>query len=184
MANDFQVWLDQEVWGFGDERVGRREVIYEFTDSLTAFMNRLGYTMSPRWGSKMVARWMYTIQRDIIVRRRYSLPVAYPAPVHRNWPEDLREFNHVMSYDTISNFMEGWKSYSDFDEGTHIGRRMFHELQDIVYPFIDMENSYNGRVVYEALYDSESDSDESWRGGSKRRGVDAYIADMGNGFHR
>ena len=60
---------------------------------------------------------------------------------------------------------------------------MFHELQEIVYPFIDMDKSYNGQVVYEALYDSESDSDESWRG-SKRRGMDAYIADMGDGFHR
>jgi hypothetical protein len=183
MANDFRVWLNQEVWGFGDESIGRREAIYRFTESLTSWMKILGYNMSPQWGSKVVARWMYTIHVDIFIRNRFRYPVAYREALHRNWPEDLREFHYILDYDTISKFMEYWKSYSDFDQETHVGQMMFQELPNIVYPFIDMENSYNGQKVYNALYDSESDSDDSRRG-SKRGGVDAYIADMGDGFHR
>jgi hypothetical protein len=183
MVNDFQLWLDQEVWNGGDERVGRREVIYDFTDSARIFMKSIGYVMDSAWNSRVVARWMYTIQCDIIVRKRRYDTIAYPEPLHRNWPEDLREFQHIMDFDTISSFMEEWKSYSDFEEGTHIGQRMFCDLPNILYPFINMDKSYNGRVVEDALYDSDTDSDESWRG-SKRRGTDAYIADMNEGFHR
>ena len=189
--SDFKLWVSQPVWVNGDERARRADYIPSFAAAVTGFMKNHGYMMGVHWrgGTEVIARWMYTIQRDEIARGDYNSFVQYPEPYHRDWQEDLEEFQHVMDYDTLSRFMDTWKLYEDFDQDRRVGQRMLHEIQYLLYPFIDMENSYNGRRVAEALDDTDSDAD-SWKSG--RRGaakggakkVDAYIADMNEGFHK
>ena len=186
MSKDFQLWLDQYVWVNGVERTTRREYIPYFAKILTGLMKAKRYTMDSQWkdGSLIIARWMYTIQRDEIALGDYNSSVAYPEPTHRDWEEDLWEFQKIIDYNTISSFMDTWKLYEDFDQGTRVGQRMLHELQYILYPYLDLHASYNGRRVAEALEDSDSDS-ESWKSGRRRnKNVDVYLLDASEGFHR
>jgi len=185
MPSDFQVWLNQVVWVNGVERVSRRKYIPHFAKELTGFMKTKGYTMDSSWkdGELVLARWMYTIQRDEIARGDYNSEVEYPEPVHRDWEEDSWEFQNVMDYDTISSFMDTWKLYEDFDEDTRVGQRMLHELQYVLYPYLDLHASKRGKLVAEALEDTDSDSD-SWKSGRRNKKIDVYLADASEGFHR
>ena len=184
--NDFQLWLNQVVWVNGVERMSRRQYIPYFAEAVTGLMKSRGYAMDNHWkgGSLVIARWMYTIQRDEIARGDYNSAVEYPEPFHRDWEEDFREFQHIMDYDTISSFMDTWKLYEDFDQDTRVGQRMLHEIQYLLYPYLDLYASYNGQIVAEAMEDTDSDSD-SWKSGRRtKKRVDAYLVDASEGFHR
>jgi hypothetical protein len=184
MSSDFQLWLNQPVWVNGVERVLRREYIPVFAKAVGGLLKSRGYVMAWNNGALVIARWMYTIQRDEIARGDYNSDVAYPEPLHRDWEEDSLEFQYVMDYDTISRFMDTWKLYEDFDQDRRVGQRMLHELQYILYPYLDLDNSRRGRIVAEAVDDTDSDSD-SWKSGRRRaRGTDAYLLDASEGFHR
>ena len=184
-SKDFQLWLNQSVWVNGVERETRRKYIPFCAKELTNFMRSRGYVMDTRWadGTAVLARWMYNIQHDELYWGDYNSAVKYPEASHRDWPEDQREFQYIMDHDTISSFMDTWKLYEDFDQDTRIGQRMLHELQFILYPYIDMDNSYNGQVVAEALDDNDSDTD-SWKSGRRNKKMDVYLIDANEGFHR
>jgi hypothetical protein len=176
-SSDFQVWLDQEVWVQGDYKVPRRDYIPAFAEELTKSMKSWGYTMDPRWngGDYIVAKWMYMIHLQEFVTKQYNGMLKYAEPYHRDWPEDFLEYTFVMSYDRISSFMERWRFYEDFDPDTQCGQRILHELQYLLYPFIDMDNSKNGM-----LFDDYSDTevDEVYKGRD-----DVYIAEAKQGLH-
>jgi len=182
--SDFQLWLNQPVW-INNTKCKRREYIPYFADELTAFMKRVGYVMDPSWrsGHRIVARWMYTIHRDES-RAQYNKDISYPSPLHRDWQEDYDEFQHIMDNSIISDFMEKWKLYEDFDPETRLGQRMY-EFQYLVYPYLDLENSKNGRRIAHLLEDTDSDNDsvKSGRKGGMPRGLDIYIAEAQEGLH-
>lgn len=176
-ASDFQLWLDQRVWVEDNKKLRRREYIPLFAEELTAYVRSLGFTMSYEWrkGHMCVARWMYILMRN-------KDPV-YPAPFHRNWSEDLYEFHHIFTHEATANFFEGWKLYADFDQETHVGQRYLHELQHLVYPYIDMDASKAGMRVAIALEDLESDAD-SWKSGYRRTDRrDVYLEEAQDGYH-
>jgi hypothetical protein len=184
--SDFQLWLDQPVWFTDDTKVLRREYIPTFAEYLTSVMKGLGFTMSQEWGKghKVVARWMYIIMRTAL---NYDKPVIYPEPFHRDWPEDLDEFQHLFTHEQAAKIIEQWKLCEDFDLDTRVGQRYLHELQHLLYPYIDMDASKAGIRVAIALEDSESDSD-SWKSGrgrsrSRMRGKDIYLEEAQEGYH-
>ena len=176
-SSDFQVWLDQEVWIEGDTKIPRRECIPAFADDLTEFMRINGYTMDLRWsnGHYIVAKWMYMIHVQEFVTKKYDGKIYYGEVGHRNWQEDFLEYDYIMRFDTISNFMERWRLYEDFDPETRIGQRILHELQKLLYPFIDMDNSRNGRI-----FDDDSDNEQE---DTHRQKDDIYLMDAREGFH-
>lgn len=188
-ATDFQLWLNQHVWLSDDTKVLRREYIPVFAEYLTAVMKRLGFTMCPEWGKghKVVARWMYIIMRDERAALKYDRQVIYPEPFHRDWPEDLDEFQMLFTHEEASKIFEQWKLCEDFDLETRVGQRYLHELQHLLYPYIDMDISQAGIRVAIALEESESDAD-SWKSGRRGRGgrmrsKDVYLEEAQEGYH-
>jgi hypothetical protein len=176
-TSDFQVWLDQELWIEDNSKMARRKYICAFADDLTEFMRFCGYTMDMRWnkGHYIVAKWMYMIHVQEFVTKKYDGRIHYAGSYHRNWPEDFLEYTHIMGFDTISSFMERWRLYEDFDPETRVGQRILHELQNLLYPFIDMDRSKNG-----GIFDDEEDSEheEAYKGRD-----DVYIMEAREGLH-
>lgn len=175
--SDFQVWLDQELWVEGNDRVPRRNYIPIFASELTECMKQWGYTMDSRWnnGHYIVAKWMYMIHVQEFLTKDYNGRIEYAEPYHRDWPEDFLEYTHIVSFDRISNFMESWRFYEDFDIDTRCGQRILNELQHLLYPFINMENSRNGM-----LFDDTSDTEHEEY--SKTRD-DVYVIEANQGMH-
>ena len=186
-ATDFQLWLDQLIWVSDDTKVLRREYIPIFAEHLTAYMKTLGYTMCPEWGKghKVVARWMYIIMRDERAALNYDKMVIYPEPFHRNWPEDLDEFQHLFTHEATEKMLEAWKCCEDFDLATRVGQRYMNEIQQLLYPYLDMDASKTGIRIAITLEESESDA-ESWKSGrarTQRRGRDVYLEEAQEGYH-
>ena len=177
--DDFNLWLDQEVWVRGDYTILRREYIPHFAEEVRQFMKDCGYTMDHRWkkGELILAKWMYRIHFQECVKGDYGGEIHYPPAFHRDWVEDHDEFLHIMSADRVSSFMERWRLYQDFDPDSRIGQRMIHEITSLLYIYIDMEASMAGRRIAELLEEgSESESDDKGR-------VDIYISDSRQGYH-
>ena len=182
--SDFQLWLDQPVWVNDNTKVLRREYIPIFAEHLTSFMKSLGFTMCPEWGKghKVVARWMYIIMRNESYFRA-NTHVIYPEPFHRNWPEDLDEFQHLFTHEATEALFDAWKICEDFDPMTRVGQRYLHEIQELLYPYLDMETSKAGIRVAMALEESESDAD-SWKSGRIGRvRKDVYLEEAQDGYH-
>ena len=173
IMHDFHLWLNQQVWVRDNEKVTRREYIPEFVKDLVAFMKKQGYTMCPEWnmGEMVIAQWMYEIHVQEFVN--YNSVVNYPGPFHRDWQEDYDEYIHIMNYDIISKFLKKWRLYEDFDPESRVGQRMY-EIVSILYGYIDMNASKNGRRIANLL--EETDSEEERR-------EDNYIVDAKEGYH-
>jgi hypothetical protein len=183
-TTDFQLWLDQPVWVQDNLKLLRREYIPVFAEDITTYLRNLGFTMSGEWGKghKVVARWMYIIMRDERANLIYDKQVIYPTPFHRDWPEDLDEFQHLFTHEDAVKIFDGWKMCEDFDQDTRVGQRYLHELQQLIYPYLDMDVSKAGMRVAIALEETESDSD-SWRSGHRRERRDVYLEEAQEGYH-
>ena len=175
-ASDFQVWLDQEMWIEDNEKLSRRDYIPYFAEDLTEFMQVCGYTMDHRWnkGHYIVAKWMYMMHVQEFVTKDYNGRLQYAEHYHRD--EDFIQYSHIMSFDRISSFMERWRFYEDFDSEMRVGHRILNELQNLLYPFIDMENSKNSMLNGE---DSDTEHDDTYRGGRD----DVYLMEAREGLH-
>ena len=66
---------------------------------------------------------------------------------------------------------------ADFDYNTKNGRILWDELQDMLWSYVDLEESTQGMQVVSWFDDSDSDSD----GGNGK--VDVYIQDSAAGWH-
>jgi hypothetical protein len=183
---NFDLWLDEEVWVSNSEKGTRREYIPFFADALTLFMKQKGYKMCAEWGKghRIVARWMYIIHRDELIYKAHDKKIKYPNSYHRDWEEDFDEYQHIITHDTISTFMKNWELYEDFDPNTRVGQRVLHEIQQLLYPYLNLVISRNGIRIADLLYDSDSDA-ESWRSGGKprRNAADIYIKEAQEGIH-
>ncbi len=190
--SDFQVWLSQEIWGSADTRDIRADVIRDFTEALTVWLGKLGYSMNTNWGFRAVSNWLYSIavveQASFNSRRR----IKYPEPQHRNMDEDYDYFSFVMNWEAVDQFMKPWRFVEDFDPDTRMGRRIWFELTAAIYPYLDLENSKNGEYIRELFESSDSDSDGAGAGaekgvrrvmGKQQQSSDVYLQDMQSGFH-
>jgi len=191
-SSNFNLWLSQPVWVNSLVTIPRRAMIPVFAEELMQFLRKKGYVMSHEWraGHMVVARWLYIIQKDELVRKHYDNKVAYPTPFHRNWPEDYDEFQYILDTETLRGFTDSWTHCEDFDPETRIGQRVINELQHLIYPYLDLDASRNGMRVASALADSDSDSDGGarrskarMRGSGSGSKVDNYIADAQEGYH-
>lgn len=185
--SDFQVWLSQEIWSGADTRAIRRDVIADFTEELTAWLRKLGYSMNTTWGFRAVSNWLYSLavveQASLNSRRR----IKYPHPMHRDMEEDYDYFSFVLNWDTVHKFMQSWQFVEDFDPDTRMGKRIWFELTSAIYPYLDLDNSKNGQYIREMFDSSDSDSDGA-EGGFRRvikkhDANDVYLQEMQTGFH-
>jgi hypothetical protein len=185
--SDFQVWLSQEIWSGADTRAIRRDVIADFTEELTAWLRKLGYSMNTNWGFRAVSNWLYSLavveQASLNSRRR----IKYPHPMHRDMEEDYDYFSFVLNWDTVQQFMQSWQFVEDFDPDTRMGKRIWFELTSAIYPYLDLDNSKNGQYIRDMFDSSDSDSDGA-EGGFRRvvkkhDANDVYLQEMQSGFH-
>jgi hypothetical protein len=181
--SDFQVWLDTPIWVSDNTRGTRREYIPALADSLTAWMKTIGYKMDGRWakGHRILAKWLYAIHILEIARCDMNAPLAYPEIIHRNWPEDKDEFHLYIDFHSISDFLEPWKTIEDLDYDVSWGRRVYEELETLLWHYVDLDASKIGIKLAEKLLESDSDSDSG--GGRRRKIDDVYLQEAREGLH-
>lgn len=176
--NDFQDWLDQYVWMNGVERWPRRDYIPIFAEELTVLCKRKGYVLDGRWkkGHKVVAKWLYALHVQVIARRNQYGSVQYPKIKHRDWPEDKDIFEINIDQEAVEKFLDKWREHEDFDLETHIGLRVAAELPILLWNYVDLESSLQGKRMAKILEtDSESDEDTIGHGD--------HWTDLSNGLH-
>ena len=185
--NDFQLWLDVPIWVSDNEKGTRREYIPELADALTDWMKMIGYKMDGRWGKghRVVAKWLYAIHVVEIARRDTSGSLEYPEIIHRDWQEDYDEFTLNINYDIVHSFLEKWDTIEDFDIETRWGSRVYEELENLLWHYIDLDTSRIGIKLAEKLIVSDSDSDSGGsRSGRRRRKMDdIYVQEAREGLH-
>lgn len=182
---DFQVWLDTPIWVSDCEKGTRRDYIPLLADELTLWMKTIGYTMDYRWGKghRVLAKWLYAIHVLEIARLDYNAPLAYPEIIHRNWPEDKDEFHLYLDFDSISDFLEPWRTVEDFDYDVRWGRRVYEELETLLWHYVDLDASRIGIKLAEKLLESDSDSDSGGSRRGRKKVDDVYLQEAREGLH-
>lgn len=171
MSRNFQLWLAQQFPVSYSDTLERREYLPIFADALTRMLKGQGYMMDSRWNSLAVARWIYKIHCDNVVR--------CPVITHRNMPEDNDEYIDTITDELLSQFLQGWKHIPDFNSETRLGRTLCDELQRFLWAYIDIDVSPKGEAVLHWLEGSDTESDN----GSSGK-VDVYIQDVDAGWHK
>jgi hypothetical protein len=183
VRSDYHRWLSQFVWTNGITKEVRGDVLPEFAESLTRWMNKKGYEMDSRWHLnkyRIVSTWLYAIHVKEVAGRSVLRPLQYPPIQHRNTREDYDQFNHVISSSDYTDFLESWGLHEDFDLESPVGQRTLLELPTLVWTFIDLEVSKQGQLI--ASYWGDSDSDDE-RYTSRNKGTDVYLEEAREGFH-
>jgi hypothetical protein len=181
LKNDYNCWLNQYVWTDDNFQELRRDVLPEFAESLTKFMNGKGYVMDSDWyihKVRIISNWLYAIHVKVVTGRTRETPLQYPPIQHRNTREDIDQFHHVISSEDYEMFLGSWGLHEDFDLESPVGQRTLLELPQLLWRYVDLENSSQGRLVASFWCDSDSD-DERFA----HRGVDVYIEEARQGFH-
>lgn len=161
--HDYQDWLHQTIWLTENEKGYRKEYIPAFYNSLTYFMKKKGYIMDGRWGRgpSIVARWLYAIHVHEVARKESCKPIGYPEIRHRDWPEDKDVFEFEIDLEAVEEFMDSWKNIEDMDCETREGFRVKVELPTLLYRYVDIDNSSQGRRMAQKLETFENeDSDK------------------------
>lgn len=150
---DFNDWLEQHIWISNMEKAARKTYIPMLYDSLTHFMKSKGYVMDSRWGRgpMIVARWLYAIHVHEVARKRSYEPIGYPDIQHRNWEEDNDVFDCTIDLQTVEEFMDEWKTVEDFNIETRQGFRTQVELQTLLYTYVDIDSSRQGKKLARQL---------------------------------
>jgi hypothetical protein len=180
-SNDFQAWLSQPIWA-GCERIPRRSALPVFAEGITNFMKNMGYKMDSRWNQDNglnLARWIYRIQVQEELRMDIGGEVYVPEIIHRNTVEDFDHFHHIVSCDAVRDFMRQWNKLEDTSCDTKAGERIWNELQDFLYVFVELESSKQGKVIARFWEDANSDSDSD----TNERKRDTYLRDANKGYH-
>jgi hypothetical protein len=174
--SDYKEWLHQKIWLTGNEQGFRKEYIPAFWKSLTQFMKKKGYVMDERWnkGPTVVARWLYAIHVHEIARHDTNKPLGYPTILHRDWPEDYDVFDFHIDIQAIEEFIDNWRNVEDMDVETSHGFRTQVELQKLLYTYVDIGNSVQGRRLSAKLIQDESENSEG--------GQDEYVDLMSGAF--
>jgi len=94
---------------------------------------------------------------------------------HRNLREDKNQFQDIITDDLITSFMARWKHIPDFNNDTKYGRLVWEELKDLLWAYVDLDESPQGRLVSSWFEASDSES-EDVKG-------DNYLHDAAAGFH-
>ena len=177
-VRDYNRWLDAKVWVTGNEKARRKEYIHPFTDSLKRWMKLRGYVMSGNFTPLVVAKWLYLIQVQEVVRKNRWGHINYPDPSHRDSEEDWDIFDMEVSQDKCEEFLNDWESNEDLQSDLPSGARVKVELQKFLYTYIDLTSSKHGIRVANQLAESDTEDSED------DIEIDSYLRDAQEGFHK
>ena len=181
--NDYKIWLKQKIWVDSHIKSYRYEYIPNFTNEITKWMKKLGYTMNGMWGAKAVSKWLYAIQVVEVAERNSYKALNYPEIRHRNTSEDRDRFEIIVSFDEINNFMNNWILIEDLDINTKKGGRVRDEMSEFLYCYLDLESSKHGIAITRYLEDGEEDEEEYLQT-AKPKNKDQYLLDAEEGWHK
>jgi hypothetical protein len=172
---DFQRWLNSEIWINGCKKGCRREYIPDLAKSIEIWMGQRGYIMDSRWGPLAVSKWLYAIQIAVVARKQsiHTL-LGYPDVLHRNWPEDQDNFDMNVGFDEREEFLDGWDACEDFDKTMPSGQKIRLEFEELLWTYVNLEQSRQGRKVAALVEDSDNEEDDD------NDIVDPYIQDYYN----
>jgi len=177
---DFQRWLNARIWMSGGEKEIRKNYMPSFANSVKQWMEMKGYKMDSRWGPMAVAKWLYAIQIAVVARKESVFSqLGYPELLHRNWPEDQDNFDMEVSFEDREEYLERWDACEDFDKTTQSGQKIRLEFEELLWTYVDLENSRQGRKIAYIMEGSDEEDEED----SGRVGVDSYIQDNYDGYH-
>lgn len=178
---DFYGWLNT-LSLIGGQKVYRKEWISSFHTSITRWMSSLGYKMNESWKQSPVAlaKWLYCIQVIEVGRRDYMGSIYYEEPNHRDTLEDRDRYEFIVDYMAVEEFLENYDKNEELCQRGKAGMRVYTELADFLYRYIDLENSKQGHYISRILEANMSDSEED---DSSNRITDAYLADSVEGWH-
>ncbi len=188
-STDFDKWIQEKVWINGNTKMSRREWLEILVEDTEQWIQNHGYKMNYMWNLKAVATWLYAVQ---VIAKASSFPnslrVRYPDPEHRDWEEDYDYFHMFVTYSEISQFLSFWKYSDDLDPTTRWGQRAIHEFGQLLYTFLDLDISENGKKIAKFMESSSSDSDSEIK--PKKHGriekpetTDTYLQEMKEGSH-
>lgn len=185
---DYEAWLNEPIWTAECTKEPRKEILLAFKEDLVHRLTRLGYPVPWKYRTvRPLARLLYAQH----VKTYYcpTLHISMDPPDHRNWPEDLAEFQYVTA-SLQQTMQELWREVDGFDPDTTVGRMFWDIFDDYAYHCVDIEASRHGAIVEQQLYGDRSDgsSDEGGRrgGGGRRsfkRANDVYYRELEQGFH-
>lgn len=181
-STDFDKWINEKVWIDGNSKVTRRELLYSLTDDLAKWIPHYGYVMSSQFTMKAVAHWLYAVA---IVGKASGYPnhqrVRYPNPEHRDWKEDYEYFHFTITQNELDKFLVKWRFAEGFEPDTRMGQRVALELAQLLYIYVDLERSQNGKKIAEFVESTSSDSDhEPVKRIAKK---DVYLVELNEGNH-
>ena len=186
---NFQLWMKQVLPISFSEEADRNFYIPIFADNLTHYLESYGYVFDTRWksGTHVIAKFLYRIHCEDTKR--------HVEVVHRNLPEDIDQYHDTVTEDVLLDFLKHWKCIPDFDTDTKFGNTFAIELQKLIWSFIDIEMSPQGRLVSKWLEGSDTESDSGNGTGNanananakakaKAKGkLDSYLQDSYAGYH-
>ena len=175
---DFLAWFNQEIYFNSLVIEERKHYFPRFAEELGSIMKSYGYTMDSRWNSLTLAKWVYRIHVQEIARKKFDAPVWLGDIIHRDWNEDHSRYEEVIGDQDFTTYFQMWRDNEDFDTQSRVGQRLFRELPEFLYVYIDMEKSKQGQFI-EELFDSDSDYAEETQVVKQ----DAYLQDAASGYH-
>ena len=184
---DFQDWLNAKVWVTGNRKASRRDYIPSFAESLTQMMYNRGYKMSGAWkkGHLVCAKWLYAICVREIGRNTHWDPLSYPDPHHRAYPEDRDQFDMTITPEVISEFMVHWRNNEDLSLESKVGQRVAIELEELLWTYVYVNDSRQGFIVNHILESLSEENDKDYdMNKSSKGGLDQYLVDTSDGWHR
>jgi hypothetical protein len=178
---DFYEWLNTRTL-IGPQKVYRKDWISSFHGSITLWMASLGYKMNETWKHSplALAKWLYCIQIIEVAQQDYMRTMYYEEPNHRDTLEDRDRYEFILDYMAVEKFLENYEQNEELCQRGKAGMRVYAELPDLLYRYIDLENSKQGHYISRILETNNSDSEDDDGG---NRNTDSYLADSADGWH-
>lgn len=169
----FYRWLDETIATGTDEKMPRKEII-------TLFVNQGLYP----WVTHHGWNWAIT-SKDLknqiatglfINQRKHTFSSNWRFKSHNtDYHEEYKHrFDHIFSPELWDQFWSVWGSWEDVDPSTEYGSHRRIDIQNCIWPQIDLNTSSEAIVVDEMLFD---DDDQNLMSSftTKRESDDIYL---------
>jgi hypothetical protein len=161
----------------------RRTYIKGFTESLTTYMRKSGYTMKANWKPEVVGRWLYRIAVAVYAKNNSFDKIEYDTTEDSTArQEDYDQYMYTMEMNRCIDSCGLWLQIEDLDPDSRMGTYVWLEVENLLWRYLDLYCSRQTTIVEKGLYDSDSESDYMNHDG-KEHTTDKYIQEVSEGYH-
>ena len=91
----------------------------------------------------------------------------------------------VISAEVISEFMVHWRNNEDLSLESKVGQRVAIELEELLWTYVYVNDSRQGFIVNHILESLSEENDKDYdMNKSSKGGLDQYLVDTSDGWHR